>query len=141
MNQTALLIIFCATLVFSCSKKTNNTSAAIEGVWVEQSLHLDTLDFEKGIAFGKTGEYDNVFFRSKPFFDATINPTYVTNLSTAYGYYIERDSIYLRNYLSSSLSFKGYSFKINNDGRSFSIGNFYNRTQLTSTLLVFEKLP
>ncbi|MBN8836425.1 MAG: hypothetical protein J0I09_04165 [Sphingobacteriia bacterium] len=140
-----LISFVCALLFFasiiSCTRNTvyipGNGMPA--GVWVENSLRLDTLDFD---SFPKdtAALYPKVIFKSRPFIDLTINPTYPVNSSTIYSYYYKNDSVYLYSTLSSYFAFKPYHFQLNGSNSSFRVEKFYTRTGLNQSFLTFEKI-
>jgi hypothetical protein len=134
-NFYAVLLV---SLLVGCSKHTNNpVSQKLQGIWVEKTLRLDTIDFNtpKSI-FGDS----TVFFNSKGYWDYSVSTTYPVITSAIYDYYISKDSIYLHNYLSSCWKcYAKYWFKINNNQTNFQIGKFYRRSSL-SDILEFEKI-
>ena len=133
-----LAMVACMIIICSCSKNSDSVSP-YQGLWVEKTNRLDTFDFEKGNSFGSISSYPTVFFRSKPFTDLSLNPNFPINNSAIYSYYVKSDSIFLRNFLSSSMNFPSFRFQFNNDQRSFQIGKFYTRTGLAS-VLEFERI-
>ena len=120
-------------LIASCSKDTNPPSP-VQGVWIEKTLRLDTLDFDK---LSSSTDYFTTYFGSKSFIDTSLNPIINT---TFFYYYLKTDSIYLRNFFSSSLSFQPYKFQISSDQKSLLITKFYTRTGLTLSILEFDRI-
>src|SRR5215471_18608685 len=100
-------------IVASCRKV--KTTRDIDGVWVEKTLRLDTIDFN--LTF-----FDSSFMlRPQPYggiFDYRLQPG---------------NSIGLRNIISAYSGFSSYYFKQDNSSE-FSIGKFYNRPGLPATL-------
>ncbi|MEI8338285.1 MAG: hypothetical protein WCF92_04050 [bacterium] len=103
-------------------------------------MRLDTFDFEKGKSFYSAGANATVYFSTKPFNDPSLNPNYPINNSTYFSYYINGDSIFLKNFLSSSSTFHCYRFQLSSDQKSFHVGKFYTRTGLVASMLEFEKI-
>lgn len=120
----------------SCKK--NLSKVLPQGVWVEKSLKFDTLIFDNKFELRDEGKF-SFTQKSKPYMDATQNPTYPINHSGFYSYYFEGEYINLRSFLSSSTRYNKYDFNISTDGKSFSIGRFYSRNQLPA-ILEFEKV-
>jgi len=117
-----------------CTKNTTKSSM-LAGIWVEQSLRLDTLDFDKTPNFTTNSDsIGTVQFRCKPFTDITINPSFPVNNSTFYNYYVKDDSLFLRNFLSSYSGFYGFKYTMSNSEESFSVARFYNRNTLPATI-------
>ena len=123
-------------LLASCSKDTNPPSP-VQGIWIEKTLRLDTLDFDK---ISSSADYSTTYFGSKSFIDTSLNPKYPIINTTFFYYYLKTDSIYLRNFFSSSLSFQPYKFQISSDQKSLLITKFYTRTGLTLSILEFDRI-
>lgn len=119
-----ILIIFLFILLYACSK--DDAPLTPSGIWVEQSLRLDTFDFSK--TFGTVDNKETVFLRT--------NPIFYTNM---YSYYFKSDSLFLRNFLSSSNVFGTYKFQMNANQQTFNVARFYNRNSLPATI-TFEKI-
>lgn len=133
MRLTATLF-FIVFLFYACAKETAAPSK-LSGIWVEQSLRLDTLDFENTAYLTTSSDtIGSVQFRCKPFTDVAINPNFPINNSTFYNYYLQTDSLFLRNFLSSYSGFYRYSFTMNSSQQSFSVARFYNRNSLPATI-------
>ena len=129
-----LLIV---VLFIACAKV--DTVLEPTGIWVEQRLRLDTLDFDKGKKFARVNIYQTLFLNGKIFKDSLINPNFPINPSSVYSYYFKPDSIYLQNSISSSSFFLPYTFQMAANLQSFKVARFYNRNVLT-TLLTFERI-
>lgn len=125
MKPVISLIIL--SLLLSCSKN----SIIIEpqsGIWIEQSLRLDTLDFDFGNTFGTVDNNKTVFLRTNPGFNSNI-----------YSYYFKSDTLFIRSFLSSSSLFESYKFQMAVNHKAFEVAKFYNRNGLPATL-TFEKI-
>jgi len=114
-----LLFILPLFIITACKKET--TSDSLEGLWIETTLRLDTIDFDGG-SFGSTPAFD---LRSQPY-------------RSLYNYSLRTDSIRLRSFFSSYSRFYSYFFR-REDSRRFTIGNFYNRPGLP-TRIRFERI-
>lgn len=125
MKQAALIIIL--FLLLSCTKNTTSVST-LSGIWVEQTLRLDTLDFELGDKFGTVNG-------NKTFF---LNSSSSTN-TNVYSYYFKLDTIRLSSVVSSFAFFGSYKFKMRTNNRFFDVERFYNRNSLPTTI-TFEKI-
>lgn len=130
LTATLFSIVF---LLYACAKETAAPSK-LSGIWVEQSLRFDTLDFDNKVFLSTNSDtIGTVQFRCKPFTDVAINPNFPINNSTFYNYYLKADSLFLRNFLSSYSGFYRYSFTMNSE-QSFSVARFYNRNMLPATI-------
>jgi|GEM_PF-5863897 hypothetical protein len=135
-----LISLFFLVSVTACTRDSVQllNPQSISGVWIESSLRLDTLDFD---SFPKdsNAQHEHVLLRSKPFTDASLNPTYPVNPSAIYNYYFKADSVYLYNLYSSLYKFNPYKIQVSSDVRFFDIEKFYTRTGLNKTVLRFER--
>jgi len=116
-----LLFIFPLFVITACKKET--TSDNLQGLWIETTLRLDTIDFEN-LAFS-TSDPPTFDFRSQPY-------------RSLYNYSLRTDSILLRSFFSSYSGFYSYYFR-REDARRFMIANFYNRPGLPARIR-FERL-
>lgn len=140
MNTRLLYYLLIILLISACSKSAGPRTI-LEGVWVEKTYRLDTLDFDKGNAFGNASEQNHtVYFGSRSFVDTTLNPIYPVVNTSFYAYRLGSDSIYLRNFLSSSTGFQPRFFKMNSGEQSFQVSKFYIRTGLFSYILEFQRI-
>lgn len=115
------------SLLLSCSKN-STTILPPSGIWIEQSLRLDTLDFESANGTFTSSGYSTLLFKS--------NPPSFWSISS---YYFKTDSIFLRSFLSSSTLFASYKFQMATNQQTFNVSRFYNRNSLPATL-TFEKI-
>lgn len=130
LTVISVIVVF---LLSACAKETA-TPSKLSGIWVEQSLRLDTLDFDnKSLLSTNSDTIGTVQFRCRPFTDVAINPNFPINNSTFYNYYLKTDSLFLRNFLSSYSGFYRYSFTMHSE-QSFSVARFYNRNTLPATI-------
>jgi hypothetical protein len=130
-------LVFLFILLYSCSK--DDVQVHPSGIWVEQSLRLDTFDFDAGDTLGTYRGYKTLRFKCKPFSDVSINPNYPINNSAFYAYYYTSDSLFLLNFISSSLTFQKCRFQMAANQHTFDVSRFYNRNSLP-TILTFEKI-
>lgn len=125
------------SLLACCNKHTTSAiNQKPQGVWIEKTLRLDTLDFDKPKSiFGDS----TVFFNAKIYWDYSISTTYPVINSAIYNYYISGDSIYLYNYSSSCWKcYAKYRFKMNSQ-TNFQVTKFYKRNSLPD-ILEFERI-
>ena len=140
MKTLCFVITASLVLLVSCRKHTNSHHSvnpkSLQGVWIEKTLRLDTLDFDESkLTFGDS----TVFLKSKVLWDYSISTTYPVQVSSIYSYYISGDSIYLYNFVSSCLCYGNYWFKMNNDQSAFQIARFYRRNSLPD-IIEFERM-
>lgn len=131
-----LLLILTLTLAIAC-KKEGKTPTLIDGVWIEKSQRLDTLNFN-----GPEPGFDDkpsVWLKARPFMDPAISTVYTQKYSSIYSYYFEQGRIRMRNFVSSSMTYGSYEFSWKADRKSFTIKKFYGRTSLPD-ILEFEEL-
>jgi hypothetical protein len=124
----------------SCTKQ-KGKPIAFQGVWVESSLRLDTLDFEYGTLIDWGGENSVVEFRTNTYVDTVLNPNYPVNHYSTYAYYFtnNKTKINLRSSYSSSTYFGEYTFTLSSDLKTFTIGKFYNR-RILPTVIEFVRI-
>ncbi|MDI9364194.1 MAG: hypothetical protein QM541_04525 [Flavobacterium sp.] len=132
-----VIVILFVTFFITCTK--DNTPVTLSGIWVEQSLRLDTFDFVAGDTLGTYRGYKTLGFKCKPFSDVSINPNYPINNSAFFAYYYTADSLFLLNFISSSLTFQKCKFQMSTNQQTFNVSRFYNRNSLPATL-TFEKI-
>ena len=132
-----VIVIILTAFLIACAKDT--TLITPSGIWVEQSLRLDTFDFAAGDTLGTYRGYKTLRFKCKPFSDVSINPNYPINNSASYAYYYTSDSLFLLNFISSSLTFQKCKFQMADNQQTFYVSRFYNRNLLPATL-TFEKI-
>ncbi len=122
-----LILILLFIFLYACSK--DDAPIPPSGIWVEQSLRLDTLDFESNRnSLSPNGGYSTLSFKSNP-------PSYWAISS----YYLQSDSIFLRSFVSSFYGFASYKFQMAANQQTFEVSRFYNRNSLPATL-TFEKI-
>jgi hypothetical protein len=126
-------LIVCLITLMAC-KKTKTTEPILEGLWVEKSLRLDTLNFSYNNLFGPA-----MYLRSAPYTDTVLNPMYPVNHSGIYSYLLSGDSLKLRNFASSSSLLPTYKFSFVAGGNAFTVGKFYNRRELPA-VIEFQKI-
>lgn len=128
---TCLLLLM---LIGSCTRNVNSISQ-IQGLWVEKTLRLDTLDFDAHQF--SSNNYSSVLFNSQPFMDTSVSSSLI-HLSAAYLYYYKTDSICMYNMISSAFLFRSYSF-VREGTETFKVTRFYQRNALPSTI-EFERI-
>ncbi len=126
-------LIVCLITLMAC-KKTKTTEPNLEGLWVEKSLRLDTLNFGYNNLFGPA-----MNLLSAPYADTVLNPNFPVNHSGLYSYLIVGDSIKIRNFASSSSFLPTYKFAFIAGGNAFTVGKFYNRRALPA-VIEFQKI-
>jgi len=119
--------LLCLSLIlfFAACKKSGTSPNALQGIWIEKTQRMDTINF------------DNLVFSTStpPVFDLRSQPNGYNSL---YSYSFKTDSILLRSFNSSYSGFYAYYFKQNNSAM-FSISNFYHKPSLPA-LLQFERI-
>ncbi len=130
-------IVFAIIICFTAACKKSKTELLIFGVWVEKSLRLDTLDFN--IQNRVDATEPTVNFLSGPYIDTVLNPNFPVSHASLYSYKFLNDTLQLRSYLSSLGRFQSYPVTFYADGKTFSIGKFYNRRALPQ-IIEFEKI-
>ena len=113
-----LVFFLFAALIISCRKE--NTEGSFEGIWVEKTLRLDTLEFNPLIS----SSHQSVYLRSQ-------------QSRIGYNYQVKTDSILLKSFVSSG-GFNSYYFNFNSS-KKFTINNFFQRPALPATIQ-FEKI-
>ena len=113
-----MVIFLFAVLIISCRKE--NAEGSFQGIWVEKTLRLDTLEFNPLIS----SSHQSVYLRSQQ--------SYI-----GYSYQIKTDSILLKSFGSSG-GFNSYYFNFNNS-KIFTISNFFQSPAL-SAMIQFEKI-
>lgn len=122
-NLLCIIFIF---LFWSCTKDTSVDYP--QGVYVEETLRLDTIDFTINNQIDAS-ELSFVF-KSKTFQDP-VNPVITIYNSGLYNFQIQNnETIQLRNMISSSSAFNNYYFSWVKNNTYFEIGKFYNRPNL-----------
>ena len=107
-----------AVLIISCRKE--NAEGSFQGIWVEKTLRLDTLEFNPLIS----SSHQSVYLRSQ-------------QSHIGYHYQVKTDSILLKSFGSSG-GFNPYYFNFNNS-KKFTINNFFQRPALP-VMIQFEKI-
>lgn len=128
--------MFGLTSIVCACKKSVNSKIPFEGVWVESSLRLDTLDFDYANRVDYGGEHTPLYFSTNTYFDTLLNPMFPVFHTAEYRYYFNKDksSIFMRNWLiSSTRSYNEYRFRIIDDKR-FEIDKFYLRRSLPAII-------
>ncbi len=123
------------TLASSCKKDTPNNP--LNGIWVEKTLRLDTIDFTINNLIDATEQ--SFEFKSKPFIDSSISTIHPIYNSTIYNYKLEPNAIALLPLTSSSMIYKTVDFNMAANKETFTIGKFYIRTALPN-IIEFVKL-
>lgn len=131
-----LLLIITLTLVIACKKE--GKTPALEGLWIEKSQRLDTLDFDNPPEFSMDNN-PSVLFKARPYMDPAVSTVYPQIYSSIYSYYFEQGAIRMRSFLSSSYIYGKYDFSFKPDHKSFTIKKFYGRESLPD-MLEFERL-
>ncbi len=105
---------------------------AFEGVWVESSLRLDTLDFDYGNRVDWSGQGNVLSFKTNIYTDTVINPNFPVSHSALYQYFFtnNKTKLNLRNFYSSSTGYGEYTFTLSPDLKKFTVDKFYNRRAL-----------
>jgi hypothetical protein len=119
-----LFFLFLFFNIIAC-KKSGTSSDTLQGVWIEKTQRLDTINFDN-LAFSTS---------NPPTFDLRSQPA---GYSSLYNYSFKTDSILLRSFFSSYSGFYVYYFKQTNSSL-FSISNFYHKPSLPATLQ-FERI-
>ena len=109
---------------------------AFQGVWVESSLRVDTLDFEYGNRVDLDGENFVVEFRTNTYTDTLLNPNFPVNHYDTYEYYFtdNKTKINFRNFNSPSSYFGAFTFTLSADLKKFTTDKFYNRRALPAVI-------
>lgn len=139
MKKILPVLVFVSFMYNSCTKDKQANAKYMNGVWIESSLRLDTLDFDKQSLMGFENDPSVVSFRSRPYKDITINPDYPVNHSGIYNYYLEGNKIFMRNLISSSTYYQQYYFAMASNQQSFTVLRFYGRKELADTIR-FDRL-
>ncbi len=116
--MSKMVIFLFAVLIISCRKE--NAESSFQGIWVEKTLRLDTLEFNPLIS----SSFQSIYLRSQ-------------QSHIGYNYQIKSDSIFLKTFGSSG-GFNSYYFNIDNS-KKITISNFYQRPALPATIQ-FEKI-
>lgn len=138
MRLLFLTVFIC--FFVSCTKQKGKIMA-FQGVWVESSLRLDTLDFAYGTLIDWGGDNSVVEFRTNTYVDTVLNPNHPVNHYNTYDYYFtnNKTKINLRSSYSSSTYFGEYTFILSSDLKTFTIGKFYNR-RILPTVIEFVRI-
>lgn len=125
----------------SCNKKNEPTKDILEGVWVETTLRLDTLDFTINQFIDNGSGYKAADFKTNSYSDTVLNPNYPVNHSSQYNYFINQGNtaLNLRSFYSSFSGFQQYNFTINNSLNRFTVQKFYTRRSLPPAI-EFERI-
>lgn len=104
----------------------------MDGVWIEHINKLDTINFDNWhnpdiFELQRGFEYRNSYYLPKKH-------------SGPYEYKISKDSISIRNLLSSSLYFETHYFRVNKTHDAFIIGDFIYENYWKTGKLVFIKI-
>jgi hypothetical protein len=127
----SVLIVFLFIFLSGC-EKSEIPESDLTGTWIEQAEKSDTIDFttftsKQAINLRRGSEFINGYWL----------PKYGS------GFYAwelpESDSIALRHFLSSSMSYKKYYFTRVNEN-TFSISNFYNPDKSPETIFTFKRI-
>ncbi len=129
--------LFLLFVTIAC-KKTGSNLPSFEGLWIEKSLRLDSIDFKNEFSSSDNNKFD-FNLKSQPYKDTSQNPDYPINHSALYSYYLEGNYIFLYNFLSSSSVYNKYDFELSADRKSFTVKRFYSRNNLPG-LIEFERL-
>jgi hypothetical protein len=126
-----------AISIMACKKNATHVPP-LQGLWIEKSLRLDSMDFSN--TFPSTDENKFSFdLKSRPYIDVSQNPNYPINHSAGYRYYLEGQYIFLNSFYSSSTYYSKYDFQLSDDKRSFTIKRFYSRNSLPA-FIEFERI-
>jgi hypothetical protein len=131
-----LLFLILAVCFFISCQKQKTKAMAFEGVWVEKTLRLDTLDFEYGNLIDWSGQGNVLSFKTNIYTDTVINPSFPVSHSALYQYFFtnNKTKISLRNFYSSSTGYGEYTFTLSADLKKFTIDKFYNRRALPAVI-------
>lgn len=133
-----LLLMF---IIGSCKKSPVLTLEHFKGAWVEKTLRLDTMNFNKGSFPWSSYESNKgmVYLQSRPYDPIIMD--FRNSPSDMYSYRFEGQYIYLVSMVSSfwSPTHGQTYFNLHPDKNSFTIKKFYIRNNLPDTL-VFERL-
>lgn len=134
--KTLLFALSLLSLTASCKKNKGSNTSGLQGVWVETTLRLDTLDFEINNLIDNSSGYAAVNFKTNTYNDTVLNPNYPVNHSSFYHYYLDsRQTVMnLKSAYSSYSGFFTYKFALQANGKQFSIDKFYLRRSLPSTI-------
>jgi hypothetical protein len=124
--KNILLVIILIFIFSSGCEKDNNVLPDLTGVWVEETRGRDTLIFN-------SPEYN---FGTN-WFDLRKQDIVSTG---PYEYRLFSDSISIHWFLSSSMSWHNYYFKMTRTDREFMIGRFYESEELKGEILSFVKV-
>jgi hypothetical protein len=138
MKFTFILLPFVYfALITSCKKSTTDSNNNLNGIWVEKTLRLDTIDFTiNDLLDATTASFE---FKCKPFIDSSISTIHVIYNSSIYNYKLESNTIALLPITSSSLIYKTVEFSLSATKNAFTVGKFYIRSSLPN-VLEFVKL-
>ncbi|MES2776975.1 MAG: hypothetical protein V4722_22550 [Bacteroidota bacterium] len=131
----ALFIVM--IFVGTACKKTKIDLDNLSGIWVEKTLRLDTLDFDRQHQAGLS--LPSVYLRSRPYNDPALNPNYPINHSNIYQYYFSGDTMHLRSFVSSSSLYVPFHCELVAGAGAIRIAKFYNRQSLPS-VIEFQKI-
>jgi hypothetical protein len=134
--KTVLFAAVLFLMLTSCKKGSTGSANALEGIWVESTLRLDTLDFEINNLIDNGNGYRLINFKTNTYTDIVLNPNYPVNHSSHYDYYLnnQQTTINLRSYLSSYGGFYSYAFSLSADAKSLTVDKFYLRRNLPATI-------
>lgn len=119
--------LLCLSLIlfFAACKKSGTSSSTLQGIWIEKTQRLDTIDFDNLVFSTSTSPV--FYLRSQP-----------NGYNSLYNYSFKTDSILLRSFYSSYSGFYAYYFEQNNSSL-FTISNFYHKPSLPA-ILQFERI-
>ena len=132
-----IVVLFLFTLM-ACSKYNAINKNILNSIWVEESLKLDTLDFEVANRVDYGGPNYFADFIGKPLFDSAVIPAVYTVNSFSFDYYVANDKIYILPLISSTTTHQPFKIEISADGKKMTIDKFYRRIGLSASL-VFVK--
>lgn len=119
------LIFLVVIAIFSGCEEDENI-LELEGIWVEKTMAKDTLVFN-------SPEYDF----GKDWFELRKENMVSTG---PYEYELFSDSISIHWFLSGSMTWQNYYFKMTRTNREFMIGRFYDSEELRRDLLSFVRV-
>jgi hypothetical protein len=124
------------SLLFACNKDKKQNLASINGIWVEKSFRLDTLDFEINSLVDNASGYAVIDFKTNTYVDTVLNPVFPVNHNSTYNYYLSKDEsmIFMQSSFSSNSGFETYTFSMQLNQQSITMQKFYNRRALPAVI-------